>query len=253
MEKQENGNIFTVEGTIEALKLTAGVANLIDDLQKGAHFTGVISGLGGAPGALANAASLTMYDGEDVEHIAMLLNGVLAVGTFPWLRELKVGDEVNLVVSKMQDGPLFVHAILRKHDQLLWTPISVNHTRRGWIVHALKLGGLISSFTWLMCGFCFLSSNDTLLNTMDLIIVGLFPLILMSFVMFMSTKGVMHLGKEAEDIFRALGVPKFERFKIKPYSFSKRHLFDDIDALKKKHIFYFSDALSAHKKRFHLS
>jgi hypothetical protein len=253
MEKQMARRIFTVEGTIQALKLAPGVANLIEDLQKGSYFTGVIAGLGGEAGVLANSASLAMYDGEDVEHIALLLNGMLAVGTFEWLRELKVGDEVNLVVSEIHDGPLFVHAILRKNDQLLWTPISVDHTRRGWIVHAAKLGGLILSFTWLMCGLCFLTSKGSSLNTMDLMIVVLFPLILIAFVMFMSTRGVMHFGKEAEDIFQALGVPEFERFKIKPYSFLKRHLFDDIDASKKGHIFYFSEALSAHKKRFRLS
>jgi hypothetical protein len=62
----------------------------------------------------------------------------------------------------------------------------------------------------------------------------------------------MHLGDLAEDIFRTLNVPKSERFRIKPYSVLKRSRARDPNMFKKGHIFHFSDALAAHKKKFNL-
>ena len=158
MHTNETQHMFTVEGEIQALQAPPQVlANLLEDIRKGAFVTGVIAGASGADGVLADNASLVTYDGEDVEHMALLINGRLAVGTFEWLRDLQVGDDVMLVVSHVSEGPLFVHAILRKNDQLLWTPISVSHTRHGWRIHGLKLGGLLLAFTWLMCGACWWS------------------------------------------------------------------------------------------------
>ena len=75
---------------------------------------------------------------------------------------------------------------------------------------------------------------------------------MISFVLYMSIKDMMYLGDLAEDIFRALNVPKYERFRIKPYSVLNRSREREPNMLKKGHIFYFSDALAAHKKQFNL-
>jgi hypothetical protein len=247
-----DSGLFTVEGTIQSLRIAPGIANLVEDIRKAALFTGMAAGLAEQAGMLANAASLALYDGEDVEHVALLINGRLAIGTFEWLQDLRVGDEVKLVVAKIDEGPLFVHGILRKSDQLLWTPLSVNHTRRGWVLHSFKLGTLILGLTLLMFGSFFLFDKDMRPNEQELIWLIVFLIFLMTFIMFMSAKGVMHLGEQAEDIFHALGVPKFERFRIKPYSIVNLHFHDDPDSLKKRYIFKFSDALAAHKKKFNL-
>lgn len=235
------------------MRIAPGVMNLIEDIQKGAAFTGAIAGIAGEPGVLANCVSVAMYDGEDVEHVALLINGLLAIGTFEWLRDLNVGDHVKLVVSEIYVGPLFIHAILRENDQLLWTPYSINHTRRGWMLHGLKLGGLILGFTLLMFGILYLVDKDS--RPSGRVVLWLFfgALALITFVIFMSASGVMHLGQQAEDIFRALGVPKYERFRIKPYSVCNVHFADDPNALKKGYIFYLSKALEAHKNKFKLS
>ena len=248
---EKNMQLYTIEGAIQAFQIAPGIVNLIEDVQAGTFFSGVVSGMSGESGLLANAGSVALYDGEDVEHIALLLNGRMAIGTFEWLRDLSVGDDVMLVVSEIPEGPLFVHAILRKNDQLLWTPYSVDHTRRGWIMHGVKMASVIIIFTWLMFGLFHIIDGKFPSKTI-LFWLGLFPIMLMGFVTFMSLQGVMHLGDHAEDIFQALGVPKFERFKIKPFSVRKVRLFEDPDALKKGHIFYFSDAVAAHKKRFNL-
>ena len=253
MENQEEGAMFTVEGKIHALRVAPSIVNLIKNIQNGFYLTGITPGVAGEAGVLANTAGFNMYDGEDVEHVALLINGRLAIGMFEWLRDLKVNDDVKLVVSKIDDGPLFVHAILRKNDQLLWTPFSIDHTRRGWMLHSLKLGVLRLFITFLILGSFYAFDSASRPSAGWLLFIVLSTIVLIGFVGLMSTLGVMHLGEYAEDIFRALGVPKFERFRIKPYSIFNLHYESSPDALKKGHIFQFADALAAHKKRFDLS
>lgn len=252
MSANESTKLSIIDGRIQALHVTAGVTNLIEDIQGGAVFNGIISGLMDQPGALANSASIAMNDGEDVEHVAMLINSQLAIGTFEWLHDLKVGNDVKLVVSEIENGWVFVHAILRRDDQLLWTPYSINHTRYGLIWHAIKLGSVIVSLTWLMFGTFFLFDRKVFQTPTDWYWIAFGPIVLMSFVTTMSTVGIMHLGEEAEAIFEALGVPKFTRFKIKAYSLRRLHLLEDPNAQRKGSIYSFSEAITAHKKRYRL-
>jgi hypothetical protein len=251
MNINEQPYVFTVEGTIQALQIAHGIVNLIEDIQKGASFAGIVAGLAGEAGVAANAASVATYDGEEVEHIALLLDGRLVIGTFEWTRDLSVGDRVKLVVSEISDGPLFAHAILREHDQLLWTPLSVDHTCHGLKLQAAKLGLVIFVGTWFMLGSFYLFGSRPVATTM--LYIFAFSVAIITFVMYMSTRDMMHLGDLAEDIFRALNVPKSERFKIKPYSVLNTNGIKDAHRFKKGHIFHFSDALAAHKKKFGLS
>jgi hypothetical protein len=244
-------SLFIIEGCIEALHVTPGAVNLISDIQSGAFYAGAINGLAGEAAAIANSASIVMYDGEEVEHLAIVINGRLVVGTFPWPRDLRDGDEVKLVVSAIEDGPLFAHAILRNDDQLLWTPYSISHTRHGWILHALKLGLFLLVGTWMIIGPCYLfgSRPSNAVMTWSFIC----SLLMIAFVVSMSTRSVIHLGDEAEAIFQALNVPKYERFRIKPFSVLRMCIGKDPHRLRKGYIFHFSDALNAHKKKFNLA
>jgi hypothetical protein len=251
--------MFTVEGAIQALKIANGKVNLIEDIQKGAFFTGVAAGLSGQAGMLANSASLAMYDGEDVEHVALLINGQLAVGTFEYLDDIHVDDEVKLVVTQLEDGPLFVHAILRLKDQLLWTPYSIVHTRLGWIFHAIKLCGglLIAGWIGLAIMIGMQGSSIMTIGTADQLTIFLGGLFMMSFVGYMSTRSVMELGEKAENIFQALGVANFKRFKIKPYSLMMDYSPATLSAgpsnrSRKGYVFKFDQALAAHEKKFRL-
>ncbi|MES2760127.1 MAG: hypothetical protein V4693_22355 [Pseudomonadota bacterium] len=252
MNMQQEAQFFVVEGTIQAMQISSGSVNLIEDIQNGAFWTGVAAGVGGEAGVLANSASLTLYDGEEVEHMALLINDRLAIGTFEWLRDLMIDDDVKLVVSETDAGPLFVHAILRKNDQLLWTPLCVNHTRRGWMLHGVKLGstGLLGMI--LMFGSIFVLDEKSRPDGPWLLFGIFFTIALISFVVFMSTASVIHQGDYAEKIFRALGVPKADRFQIKPYSIFNLHFEHAEEPFKKNHIYQFSDALYAHKLKFNL-
>lgn len=252
MNKPDTPNVFTIDGNIQAIQIAPGIVNLIEDIQNGSCFTGLVAGLVGEAGILANASSIATYDGEDVEHVALLLNGKLAIGTFESLQDLRMHDEVKLVVSGIPDGPLFVHAILRKNDQLLWTPFSVDHTRHGWVKHGIKLGSLIVLFTWLMFGLFYLI-DGRLPSKLEWFWLGVFPILEMAFVVFMSLNGVMHLGDEAEGIFQALDVPKHKLFRIKSFSIFNLDYMKDSEARNKKYVFRFAEALAAHKKKFNLS
>src|SRR5574343_142362 len=133
---------YSIEGSLQVVRISNGKINLVKAIQKGSFFTGVAAGLAGEAGVMANAASLAMYDGEDVQHIACLINNQLAVGTFEYLEDIQVGDRVKLVVSNIEEGVLYIHAILRMDDQLLWLPYSIDHTCLGWIMHGIKMTGL---------------------------------------------------------------------------------------------------------------
>ena len=250
---EKTNKMFTLEGSIQAARKTAGTLNLVEHIQKGTLFTGLAAGLSEQGGMLANAASLALYEGEDVEHIALLINDKLAIGTFQSLDELMINDEVKLVVSELEDGPLYIHAILRCSDQLLWTPYSIDHTRQGWIMHGVKLSTAIVVGTWLLFGTYFILRSDPFPTQRDLIYLGIGPIIMMLFVGFMSTSGMSHLGQEAEDIFEALGVPRFRKFRIKPYSLMMDFSIKNMPLREHKgHIFKFSEAMAAHKKKYRL-
>lgn len=240
--------LFTVEGRIEQLRKAPGTVNLLEDIQKRILVPGVTAALSGQAGMLANAASLALYDGEDIEHFAFLINGQLAVGTFEWIDDIHNGDDVKLVVSD-ERGVLRVHALLRKADQLLWMPYSVDRSRWGWVIHATKLCGLVLILTWLMFG-AFIWIDGELPEPMGLyILLGGLPLILL-LVGFMSVQGMLPLGERAEEIFKALGVPRPARFNLKKYALSQ--LSDlreyDPDRNKKGYIFKFADAIAVHTK-----
>jgi hypothetical protein len=252
MDTNESTNLFTIDGMIQELHFAPGIVNLIENIQQAGFFTGMVAGLAEQPGLLANSASLATYDGEDVEHVALMLNDKLAIGTFEWARDLKVGDDVKLVVSKMEEGSVFIHAILRKNDHLLWTPLSVHHTRRGWVVHGIKLAVSIVVFIWIVFGSFYLIDGKSVENSQDWLMLVFSPIALITFVVFMSLQGVLHLGDQAEEIFKALAVPKYRRFRIKYFSVGNLNYMTDSDSCKKKYIFKFDDALAAHRKRFNL-
>lgn len=244
-----SSEFFTVEGPLQAVRLASGKINLLEDMQNGALFTGIAAGLAGQAGVLANSASLAMYDGEDVEHLACLLNGKLAVGTFEWLEDIHVDDDVKLVVSEIEDGPLYIHAILRKRDQLLWLPYSVGHTRWGWIMHSVKLWGGLLVGGWLLLGLILLFSGKGLSGA-DFVTNIAISFSIFGLVSFLGTKDMMPLGGQAEAIFKALNIPHHRRFRIKPYSLMMEIGIENRQ--RKGGVFRFDNALSAHKERFNL-
>jgi hypothetical protein len=249
-----SASLTTITGRIQALRRAAGTVNLLEDMQKGAFATGLAAAVSGQAGIVANAASLALYDGEDVEHIALLINGQLAVGTFEWLEDIEVDDEVKLVVSQIEDGPLFIHAILREKDQLLWMPYQCASGRKELALDMLKICGLILLLTWAFFVAYFLVSGDMPERLGAYFLFGGGPM-LMFFVGYMSLRSSLSSGELVEQIFAMLGVPFPSRFKVMPWSLQALDTSKGYNSLSGKQgfIFDFTAALAAHKKKFRLA
>lgn len=243
--------MFIIEGNIRALRVAQGTVNLIQDIQQGTWFTGLAAGLSGQAGMMANAASLALYDGEAVEHIALLINDRLAIGTFEWLEDLKIDDEVKVVVSEVEDGPLFIHAILRKNDKFLWMPLAVAQTRFGLIKHGIKSTLWASGAILLMVAIISFIGNMSLFKNYGILLVTL-TVLMTSFAEYMSTAGLMPMAERAEDIYLTLGVAKFKEFEITPFSLTRVLGVSSPNALKKGNIYKFDSALQAHKMKHRL-
>ena len=200
---------------------------------------------------MANAASLAMYDGEDVEHVACLINGRLAVGTFEWVEDIKVDDEVKLVASEIENGPLFVHAILRKRDQLLWMPYQRASGRREltWDMVRLCAAGLVGM--WILA-FAIFFLSDRFPDRADYPLHVLISVSLVAFVGFMALRDSLPDGKLAEEIFSVLSVRNPKRFRLMPYSLMMLDKSGGYDPIRNKQgfVFDFAAALAAHNKRF---
>jgi hypothetical protein len=247
MQTDPTQNPHVVTGTIQLLHTTHSKINLLSDLQKGTCLTGAM------PGMAANAASLALYDGEDVEHGAIVLNDQLYIGTFECLEDLEEGDEVSLVVSTLEDVEArYIHAILRPKDQLLWMPYARAHTRFCGVMREVKLSGLILLLSYIALGLMYWFSSLQTITIREMIVYGgggvTFIMVLVSF---LSSGGVLEEGEEAELVYEALGVKKFKYFRITPFSLlrlAKGAPGHNCD--RKNHIFRFDQAIAKHNKKW---
>ncbi|WP_137938753.1 hypothetical protein [Chitinivorax sp. B] len=74
--------LFTIDGTIDVIHRAHGVVNLLENMQRGALVTGAAAVVTDSFANFVGSAAVAMYDGEDVEHIAMLVNGKLVLAPF---------------------------------------------------------------------------------------------------------------------------------------------------------------------------
>jgi hypothetical protein len=95
---------FVIEGVITELQVAQGRENLLAQIapryQTSSAVTGLAEVLGDFHGQIAAAASVAMYDGEDTENFACLINQQVMCGTFGGASKLPVGKKVKAVVSK---------------------------------------------------------------------------------------------------------------------------------------------------------
>jgi hypothetical protein len=118
-------------------------------------------------------------------------------------------------------------------------------------MHGVKLSSLILVLTWVS-----LATLQWFSPAKDVWEVvrwgGVGGLLLMTIVGFLTTRDMIPLGQQAEDVFEVLGVSKFKRFRIKPFSIMNLEYLEAEDSSKKGHIYKFAEALAAHKKKFRL-
>jgi len=128
-----------IGGKIHLLTKTEGRLNLLAGIQQKAGLAGAGLALGGQAGAAANAVSLALYDGEDVEHFGFALGEQVVVGTFENVL-FEDGDDIKVVATRLETGVMFAHAVVRVSDGTLWMPYNIDRGRVATMKSTAKMG-----------------------------------------------------------------------------------------------------------------
>src|ERR1700712_388143 len=119
----DDNELLLIEGVLTELHVEFGRQNLLEKIDK--HYRGksVLTGLGASVGDMfgqvGNAAALAMYDGEDTQNFACLVDDRIVCGQFGGAEFLKVGNRVKAVVAKRGDV-LAAAAIMDERQGYLW-------------------------------------------------------------------------------------------------------------------------------------
>jgi hypothetical protein len=227
MVVEENGknassdkDFFMVEGKITEFHMAATNVNLLNKIESSLAEKnlagGVAAAINGMPGALANAAMLSLYDGEDMHNFAGLVNGEVVCGVFADADKIKDGDFVRLVVARRGDV-LHVHSLLRIEDNLLLMPLNAYCGERAFFWNCMRFVRNMTLFVWivLFSGF-FLFIDVSQERKEDLItacgaILLLPPLFCFPFE-YWTYKTMRDYSIYAEKIFVAYGFPRPDVF-----------------------------------------
>ena len=133
-----------IGGKIDLLTKTEGRLNLLAGIQQKAGLAGAGLVLSGQAGQAANAVSLALYDGEDVEHFGFALDDQVVVGTFE-NAFFEDGDDIKVVASRLESGVMFAHAVVRVSDGVLWMPYNIDQGRVAMMKSTALFGSRSSS------------------------------------------------------------------------------------------------------------
>lgn len=121
--QQDDNGVFVIEGVITELYFARSKKNLLAQIapryQPGSIVTGLGEVMGSFHGQVAAAASVAMYESEDTENFACLIDQQVMCGTFGGASKLPMGKKVKAVVSKQGDV-LVAHGILSEDTGLVW-------------------------------------------------------------------------------------------------------------------------------------
>lgn len=148
-EAASDAPMFVVRGNVTMLHIAKGRVNLLQGMRNKVAASGVAASIANMSGIAANSVMLALYDGEEVEHFVCFIGDQAVVGTFEHVN-FKDGDEVHAVVTQIDQGTLFAHAVVRPKDGLLWMPYAVNQGRGGIAFWYVKLSGGLSIFGWIV-------------------------------------------------------------------------------------------------------
>ncbi len=208
-----------LEGNLTELHYDLSKEILINRIQSHHLSRAISSSLGGAiadlSGQAASGAALAMYDGEDTQCFACLVDDQVVCGDFGGAELLKSGEYIKAVVSQ-EHGFLYVHALMSPGRQLIWikhpwgiiAEIFANLKIAGWSFLLICL--LLSAFAW-----AFNSSPDEWLETIKLAILGGGGLV--SILAFWSIKDMTNLSSPSTDIFRLLGFARPGHINLNKY------------------------------------
>ncbi|MCC7683482.1 hypothetical protein [Janthinobacterium sp. FW305-128] len=219
-ENNENASsdedFFIVEGKLTEFHMAATNVNLLGKIESSLAEKnlagGVTAVINGMPGALANAAMLSFYDGEDMYNFAGLVNGKVVCGVFDNANKLKDGDVVKLVVTERREI-LHVHSLLRIGDSLLLMPLNTYCGERAFFRACMKVAWRFTLFIWIVMfgGFFYsvdISMDDLVKPLIACSIILLLPLLIIFPFEYWTYKSMRYYSEYASAIFTAYGFPK---------------------------------------------
>jgi hypothetical protein len=217
--RSEVSNMFLVEGVLSELHVEVGTQNLLKEID--AHYRGkaVLTGAGAAVGDLfgqaASAASLAMYDGEDTQNFACLIDGRVMCGQFGGAEWLKVGNRVKAVVSK-REAALYSHAVMDEQQGLLL----VGHAwgARAEAVANRKIAGWSFAFGMLCVAITALFIPTGSWSYWELVGYAALGLGVICLAMtFWTTATMGRLSSPSTEVFRLLGFADPDRVNLNNY------------------------------------
>lgn len=211
--------LYLIKGTLTELHYDLSKENLLERVQSHYKSQAIASSLGGAIsdlfGQAASGAALAMYDGEDTQCFACLIDDQVVCGDFGGAELLKNGEYINAIVSK-EHGVLYAHALMSPGRQLIWikhpwgniAEIVANLKIAGWSFLFICL--LLSIFAW-----AFNSSADEWLDTIKLAIFGGGGLV--SILALWSIKDMRNISEPSTEFFHLLGFSKPGHINLNKY------------------------------------
>lgn len=206
-------------GTVGDLSVTDGTVNLLTAMERKLIASGVNGGVETFASSGAAASMGAMDGNEFVQHFGCRLGNSLLIGTFEDIG-FEEGDEVTAVVTKIDDGSFFAHAVLRTNDQMLWMPHSINRGRYAIAIWITKFLGSIAivGLAFLLVVHSFIPAFDSRLEliahfTPALLLVG-------GFMTYRSNTGE---ALYAEEILKAVGFDSPWRVNLAPFSIARLH------------------------------
>jgi hypothetical protein len=218
-EATDNEEMFLVEGRLTELQTAQTTVNLLKQIEKHAQAKnlagGVAAAASGMYGMVANAAALTLYEGEDLHNFAAIVGNEVVCGTFRDADRLKDGDNIKAVVSRRGDV-LYAHCVLRKKDQQLLLPLMTFAGKKALFRHCMSVAFWGSTFVSVLMASFFLYFWYADNTDRDLGLLAKFmgisllcpPLMGYPFELW-SYRTVKGYGYYASAIFEKLGVPHF--------------------------------------------
>ena len=229
--QQHADDTFVIEGIISEVQVALDRENLLAQIaphyQASSKVIGLGSVLGGFHGKVAAAASVALYDGEDTENFACMIDQQVMCGTFGGASRLPVGKRVKAVVSKCGDV-LVARGILSEDTGLIW----VSHA---WGSRAERRANFKIAW-WLFCFVmvCLTVSMyvlriDTGMSGLETLGWGAVAAGVLCFGVALSTGGTMRaLADPATDVFRKLGFANPERVNLNSYQYGIVHMHEMI-------------------------
>lgn len=215
---QSNEDEMTIiVGSVATMYVTDGTVNLLKGMQGKMLAAGMAGAVEGMAGTVANSAMLAMYDGESVQHFGCCIGEKMVIGTFENIGFVD-GDQVTMIVSKLDEQAYFAHAVIRPKDALLWMPFSINKGRLGiakWIATLLLAIGIVG-----LAFLLFLQLFITAFESHSDLILFMGPIIFAvgSIIGFLTYKSSTHDGLYAESILKKIGFKAPWRVNLSPYS-----------------------------------